>query len=164
VIGIHPSFASNHQLEKIKIEKERLEKISGKKISYSRQHFLKLTFPHTYRNLLAVGITDDFTMGYADAIGFRAGICTPFRWYDLERETETHLTIHPFAVMDGTLNNYLKLSPTLAIEKTKEIINKVKQVNGKFIFIWHNETLSDWKEWKGWKNVYEEIIKAALPS
>lgn len=161
-IGIHPSFASNQYPEKIKIEKTRLEKIKKNVVIKSRQHFLKLKFPDTYRNLLSAGITDDYTMGFADEIGFRAGICTPYKFYDLEKEEETNLTIHPFAVMDGTLNNYLKLSTRQALEKVKHIINEIKNVNGEFIFIWHNETLSDWREWKGWKNVYEEIIKLAL--
>ncbi len=179
-IGIHPSFASNENPGKVKIEKERLEKIlplpelrsqpavaskEGDKtaVTKSRQHFLMLKFPQTYRNLIHAGITDDYTMGYADAIGFRAGICTPYKWYDLEKEEETNLTIHPFAVMDGTLNNYLTLSPEEAIEQVKDIIKEIKNVNGEFITIWHNETLSDWREWKGWKHVYEEIIKEATP-
>lgn len=160
--GIHPSFASNAKPEKIKIEKERLEKITGNSITKSRQHFLMLKFPDTYRHLIAAGIKEDYTMGYADETGFRAGICTPFKWYDLEKEEETKLTIHPFAIMDGTLNNYLKLSPNKAIEKAAQIISEIKKVNGEFILIWHNETFSDWREWKGWKNVYEEIIKLAI--
>ncbi|MBI3501130.1 MAG: polysaccharide deacetylase family protein [Bacteroidetes bacterium] len=160
-LGIHPSFASNKNPEKISIEKERLKKISGKEIIKSRQHFLILKFPQTYQNLIASGITDDFTMGFADEIGFRAGICTPYKWYDLEKEEETNLIIHPFAVMDGTLNNYLKLSPEQALEKVKAIIQEIKNVNGEFISIWHNETLSDWREWKGWKDVYEKIIQLA---
>lgn len=161
-IGIHPSFASNSKPEKIKIEKERLETTTNSSITKSRQHFLILKFPNTYRNLIAAGIKEDYTMGYADEIGFRAGICTPFKWYDLEKEEETKLTIHPFAIMDGTLNNYLKLTPDKAIERTAQIISEIKKVNGEFILIWHNETLSDWREWKGWKNVYEEIIKLAI--
>jgi|ERR1051325_930518 hypothetical protein len=161
-IGIHPSYASNKNSKKVKVEKKRLTEITGKEIKKSRQHFLMLKFPQTYRNLISAGITDDYTMGYADELGFRAGICTPLKWYDLEKEEETILTIHPFAVMDGTLNNYLKLSPEQAIEKAKEIVHEIKKVNGEFISIWHNETLSDWREWKGWKNVYEKIIKIAV--
>ncbi|MBI4946764.1 MAG: polysaccharide deacetylase family protein [Bacteroidetes bacterium] len=159
--GIHPSFASNQYVEKVKIEKERLEKIKNDHVTKSRQHFLMLRFPHTYRNLIASGITDDYTMGFADEIGFRAGICTPYKFYDLEKEEETNLTIHPFAVMDGTLNNYLKLAPQQALEKIKEVVREVKNVNGELITVWHNETLSDWREWKGWKEVYEEVIKIA---
>jgi len=160
--GIHPSFASNQNTKKIKVEKKRLGEISGNEITKSRQHFLKLKFPDTYRNLIAAGITDDYTMGFADESGFRAGICTPYKFYDLEKEEETNLTIHPFAMMDGTLNNYLQLSPEQAIEKVKQIANEIKNVNGEFITIWHNETLSDWREWKGWKNVYEKVIQIAL--
>ena len=160
-IGIHPSFASNQNPEKVKVEEKRLREITGKKTTKSRQHFLMLKFPNTYRDLLAAGITDDYTMGYADETGFRAGICTPFKWYDLEKEQETTLTIHPFAVMDGTLNGYLKLSPEQAVEKIKEVVKEVKNVNGVFITVWHNETLSDWREWKGWKDVYRKMIQAA---
>ncbi len=160
--GIHPSFASNQYSEKIKIEKERLEIIRNSPITKSRQHFLMLRFPQTYQNLVASGITDDYTMGFADEIGFRSGTCTPYKWYDLEKEEETNLTLHPFAVMDGTLNNYLKLSPEKAIEKIKLIVAEIKNVNGEFISIWHNETLGDWRDWKGWKNIYEEMIKLAI--
>ncbi|MFI5163880.1 MAG: polysaccharide deacetylase family protein, partial [Bacteroidia bacterium] len=169
--GIHPSFASNQSPGKVKIEKERLEKIKtplvplikGERtaVTKSRQHFLMLRFPYTYKNLIASGIKDDYTMGFADELGFRAGICTPYLWYDLEKEEETNLMIHPFAVMDGTLNNYLKLSPEQAIEKIKEIVKEIKSVNGEFISIWHNETLSDWREWKGWRDVYEKVIQIA---
>ena len=157
-IGLHPSFESNRYADKVFEEKKRLEQISQIKITKSKQHFLILKFPDTYRNLIACGITDDYTMGYADVIGFRAGICNPYYWYDLEKEEQTQLCIHPFSVMDGTLRNYLYLSVQQAIEAIKEIIREVKNVNGEFSFIWHNETFSDWNEWKGWKGVYEEII------
>lgn len=161
-IGIHPSFASNADTYKVKIEKERLEKIANASVKKSRQHFLMLKFPNTYRSLIAAGITDDYTMGYADEIGFRAGVCMPFKFYDLEKEEETNLTIHPFAVMDGTLNSYLKLTPEQAFERVKEIIKEIKNIRGEFITIWHNETLSDWREWRGWKDLYEEVIQLAV--
>ena len=160
-IGIHPSFASNTIPSKIALEKDRLREISGKHVTKSRQHFLMLKFPETYRNLIGAGITDDYTMGFADELGFRAGICVPYKWYDLEKEEETNLTIHPFSVMDGTLNNYMQLSPEQAVEKVKPVVQEIKNVNGGFISIWHNETLSGWREWKGWKEVYEKVIQIA---
>ena len=101
-------------------------------------------------------------MGYADQIGFRAGICTPYKFYDIKTEQETQLTIYPFAVMDGTLNRYMKLNPQDALRMVKPVIQEIKNVNGDFILLWHNESLSERQEWKGWKDVYEEIVTLAL--
>jgi hypothetical protein len=161
-VGIHPSYQSNAHPPKIRIEKNRLEQASVKKIVSSRQHFLLLTFPDTYRNLLHAGITHDYSMGYADDIGFRAGICTPFYWYDLAKDEKTTLRVHPFCFMDGTLRHYLKLTPNQALEQARQLIAEVKAVNGNFSFIWHNETFSNWREWQGWRTMYEEIVKISL--
>jgi hypothetical protein len=160
--GIHPSFASNSDPQKISVEKTRLTNILKKDITKNRQHFLMLHFPETYRKLLANGIVDDYTMGYADEVGFRANICTPFYFYDLQKEETTQLRIHPFAVMDATLNLYMKVKPEEAINQIQSLIDVTKSVNGFFISIWHNETLSEVPPWKGWKVVYEELIRRAV--
>lgn len=161
-VGVHPSFASNREPLRLQVEVGRLKNILHRDITRSRQHFLMLKFPNTYRNLIERDITDDYSMGFANEIGFRAGICTPFNFYDLDIESETSLKVHPFGVMDATLNLYMKLSPEEAVLRVKEMIAEVKKVNGVFTSLWHNETLSDEKQWKGWKTVYEEIVKAAL--
>ena len=158
-IGIHPSFASNSSFETLSLEKKRLENIIKKEVKLSRQHFLKLEIPKTYRNLLELSITDDYTMGYASELGFRASICVPFYFYDLELESQTKLKIHPFAVMDATFKYYLKTNPNQALESIKLIVDEVKAVNGHFISLWHNETWSNYKQWKGWHNLYEQMIK-----
>ena len=61
-IGIHPSFASNTSFNKLEKEVGRLSKIINREIWRSRQHFLKVNLPETYRNLIELDITDDFTM------------------------------------------------------------------------------------------------------
>jgi len=73
------------------------------------------------------------------------------------------LRIHPFAVMDGTLRDYLHLNAEEAISTAETLINSVKAVNGKFILLWHNETLSDQKRWTGWRKVYQNLVEKALP-
>ena len=168
-VGIHPSMRSNlptgqagNSLIILQKEKKRLEKIIGKAVTKSRQHFLMLKFPDTYRNLLQIGIQEDYTMGYADDVGFRASIATPFPWFDLLENKETELIIHPFQVMDGTLNFlYLGLSKEEALAKTKEMIKATQAVGGTFCLLWHNSTLSGMDEWDGWFNLYEEILKVS---
>lgn len=158
-VGIHPSFASNSSFRQLKKEVGRLSKTINREIWRSRQHFLKLNLPETYRNLIELDITDDFTMGYASNYGFRAGTCTPFYFYDLDLEVETTLKVHPFAIMEGTLKYYMGIGPEDAIAHYRRLIDEVKMVNGNFISLWHNDSLNDYKQWKGWKNVFEEMIE-----
>lgn len=160
-IGIHPSYASHDNSLKLKTEVYHLSHLLGEPVSISRQHFLKLSIPHTYRNLISLGITEDYTLGYAHSSGFRAGICDPFPFYDLEKEEETPLTLYPFTIMDGTLKDILHLTPDEAIEALDIFIEKVRAVKGTFISIWHNESLSGQRRWKGWRRVYEEMAKIA---
>lgn len=161
-IAIHPSYGSNKSKEQLKKEVERLSKVVHREITKSRQHFLKLTLPETYRNLIDLDITDDYTMGFASQVGFRASICSPFNFYDLDMELETNLKIHPFAVMEGTLKYYMNVHREDAIQKIKPLIDEVKAVNGEFISLWHNDTLSNQKLWLGWQSIYEDMVKYAV--
>ena len=157
-IGIHPSYGSNKSKAQLKKEINRLAKVLHRDVTKSRQHFLKLTLPETYRNLIDLDITDDYTMGYASQVGFRASICTPFNFYDLDTELETKLKIHPFAVMEGTLKYKMKMQPKEGLDRIKSLIDEVRSVNGVFVSLWHNDTLNNRKIWRGWKSVYEEMV------
>jgi hypothetical protein len=161
-IGVHPSYQSNYTTQRLLKEIGTLQKITGNTVSRSRQHFLMLRFPDTYQQLIRLGITEDYSMGFASAPGFRAGTCTPFSFYDLSKETETPLVVYPFQVMDGTLNQYQKLTPLEAIESISCLNTEVRKVNGTFISLWHNESLSEMRHWKNWREVYEALIKIAM--
>ena len=160
-IGIHPSYGSNTNFAKLPKEIKRLEGITKREVTKSRQHFLKLTLPETYNQLVDFGIRDDYTMGFASAIGFRASICSAYTFYNLDTETILPIKIHPFAVMDATLLYYLKLSPEQSLTQISALIEEVKNVNGTFISLWHNDTFSNYKQWEGWEIVYKEMIKLA---
>lgn len=160
--GIHPSFGSNENPNQVRIEISRLAQVTHRPVTKSRQHFLKLHLPETYKNLIQCGILEDYTMGYASQIGFRAGVCSPFKWYDMDAEQVSPLTVFPFAIMDATLLYYMKLSPPEAISKSHEMIAEIKKVRGTCITVWHNETIGNWRQWKGWENVYRDVVKAAV--
>ncbi|MFY9151274.1 MAG: polysaccharide deacetylase family protein [Prolixibacteraceae bacterium] len=161
-IGIHPSYASNLKPWLFEKEKKRLEDILQKPVTKSRQHYLKLKFPQTYHNLLNLNIEEDYTMGFASLAGFRAGTCTPFLFFDLNKDQCTELLIHPFQVMDVTLKNYLRLNPEEAWNLIETMMIEVKKVNGTFISLWHNESLKDSGQWLGWRKVYEQILETGL--
>ena len=161
-IGIHPSFKSSVIPKKISIEKTRLETLSEKKINKSRQHYLRFTLPDTYNYLIGTEIKEDYSMGFADMPGFRAGTCRPFYFYDLKNEKSTILKIFPITVMEGSFIDYLHTSPNEAVEYIFKLIEEVKNVDGTFISIWHNHTLSETNMYKGWRYVHDKMIERIL--
>ena len=157
-VGIHPSFNSFLKKSQIKKEIGRLKSITEKTVQNSRQHYLRFSLPESYQILLSLGITHDYSMGYAEHFGFRAGTSFPFPFFDLSSNKETTLTIVPFSVMDGTLKEYMKLSPTEAIQVVLNLKKRIQLVGGQFIPIWHNHSIADQKEWAGWQVVHSACI------
>ncbi|WKD84913.1 hypothetical protein KCTC32516_00249 [Polaribacter huanghezhanensis] len=160
-VGLHPSYFSMKDETILKKEKERLEAITNMPMEKSRQHYLRFSLPETYQNLIDLEIKEDYSMGYAGHVGFRASTCTPFYFYDLDFEIQTPLKIVPFALMDTTLNDYMELTPRQSLGKIRELKNEVKAVNGTFVTLFHNESLSNYLRWKGWSKVYESMLKIA---
>ncbi len=158
VIGIHPSVSSNNDSELLQKELTRLESVISSGVKNSRQHFLCLEFPNTYRKLIENGIEHDYTMGFHDQIGFRAGTSNSFYWFDLENNEATNLMIHPLITMDVSLKKYLKLDPAQALMQTKKLIDQCKKVNGPFCLLWHNSSFYAAEGWEGWQECYEGIV------
>ena len=161
-IGIHPSYKTSQSPEKILIEKQRLEKIAEKKINKSRQHFLKFTLPETYNSLIKAGITEDYSMGFPYTPGFRASTSKPFYFYDLKNERSTTLKIFPVTFMEGNFTGKKYSSPEKILAAILNLIDEVKNVNGTFISIWHNHTVSETSEYKVWRNIHDKMIEQLL--
>jgi len=160
-VGIHPSYKSDSQLSLVKEEVGLLSSIIKAEITKSRQHYIRIKIPDTYQMLIDQEVFKDYSMGYPDQIGFRASTASSFFFYDFSQEISTPLRIHPFAVMDYTLQSYLKLSPDEASKAIEELIMHCKEVKGMFMPLWHNHTLSEMNDWKGWFRVYEKMMQTA---
>jgi hypothetical protein len=160
--GIHPSFGSNGNSKQVKIEINRLAHITHRDIYNSRQHFSILKFPDTYFVLQELGVTHDYSMGYANFNGFRASYCLPFYWYDLDDELETGLKIHSYCLSETTLRYKEKATPLTIADVAKPLIDEVKKYNGELITIFHNDTMGTSPEWTDWKSVYEDIVKLCV--
>lgn len=157
-IGIHPSWASGDEKELLNEEIKTLEAVLGEKITLSRQHYIRFTLPGTFRRLIAAGITDDYSMGYGSINGFRASVASAFYWYDLKKEEQTNLLLHPFCYMEANSFFEQKYLPQRAYEEMMHYYHAVKDVNGTMITIWHNSFLGNFRSFAGWKEIYEEFI------
>lgn len=158
-IGIHPSWQSNAKASVLKSEMEWLAEMSGiNHITISRQHYIKFALPDTYRVLAEAGIHNEYSMGYGSINGFRASVASSFFWYDLEKEVQTTLRLHPFCFMDANSYYEQKLNAEQAYEELMHYYSVCKNVNGTLISIWHNNFLGTAKEFEGWKEMYEQFI------
>jgi hypothetical protein len=161
-IGIHPSYKSNKSEALLVKEKGRLEGIVNAPISRSRQHYIKLEIPCTYRNLIKIGVKEDYSMGYPTKTGFRASTCIPFYFFDVEENIQKDLKIYPFVAMDSTLKHYHKFRSKEVVSYLRPIVEEVKTVGGNFTFIFHNESIGNERNWKNWGDIYEKVIKLSL--
>lgn len=153
-VGLHPSYKSNNSTNALIKEKQKLESLLLSPCTSSRQHFLKMSLPETYRKLVDIGVKEDSTMGYAEAIGFRAGTSRSFPFYDLEREEVLPLLIHPFCAMDVSLKRYLKLNHIEARKELGLLKSEVQKYGGSYRVLFHNESLSENGEWEGWSSLF----------
>ena len=158
-VGIHPSFSSYLDIDKLRKEINSLSEVLHRPLTKSRQHFLRMNLPRSYQKLIELDISDDYTMGFASQAGFRAGIADTFRFYDLENDMVTNLRVHPFALMDGTMRDYLNLDLEASYALTTQLIDEVKAVGGTFIYLTHNETLGGEQRWVGWPEMYRRMLE-----
>lgn len=169
-IGLHTSYEAGEKPSRIILERNELKNHTREDITYNRHHFLSSREPEDMDWLEKAGITDDFTMGYADITGFRLGTCRPVRWINPENKRVSPVLLHPLIVMDCTLSEpaYMNLGFEEALEHTLQLIGQVKAVNGELVLLWHNDTVAqkvrpavsvDWQR-KLFETLIEELKKA----
>lgn len=153
-VGLHGGHEAYYNLDEIKKEKQRFEKVTGRKAIGYRNHFLKFKVPTTWELLNKADFKYDSTFGYADCVAFRNGMCHPFKPFDLDTNKEIDILEIPLTIMDCTLFEYMKLDIDEAWKLTKVLIDAVERYNGIITILWHNTYMVDEK-----LNFYKSILK-----
>lgn len=157
-IGIHPSFYSSEKLQKIRGEKKTLESFVGGSVTKSRQHYLRFSVPETYRHLVHHGIKEDYSMAFAEMPGFRAGTCTPFFFFDVEKDEATSLKIYSSPIMESIFRDDIIIPVEEALPYFIRTFEEVAIVGGFFIPIWHNDTLAANNK-KNFRWLHQQILQ-----
>ena len=123
---------------------DKANRLLGDKARLHRSHYLRCSIDQMQR-LAEVGVTDDFTMMFADQVGFRLQTTRPVRWINPKTMQLTDLVLHPLTVMDCTLSNsnYMNLNEDEAYFECQRLFEKVHQNAGEVVILWHNTIITD---------------------
>jgi hypothetical protein len=140
-IGLYISNVSYKKSSSLAKEKNHIEEILHYPITKSSQNFSQLDIPIFYRKLIEIDIYEDYSMGYSNCNGFRAGTSIPFLFYDLENEISTPLKIFPICASCPNLEE--EIFSEKNFQNLLDLLKKVKKVGGDFIFSLSNESLGE---------------------
>ncbi len=160
-IGIRFSVDALENESIQKTERKRFESIAHREINRSFCQYAKLSLPITYRNLIEQEVGSDYSMGYLNHAGFRAGTSLPFFFYDLEYEIQTPLRIIPFCLSENQFESFK--SATKAQEVTSKLISTVKNVNGQVVIHLTNDLFDKSSaKYKFWDQMYQYFVRLHL--
>jgi peptidoglycan/xylan/chitin deacetylase (PgdA/CDA1 family) len=133
-------------------ESERIKQITGGASRGVRMHWLYFddTSPAT---LESAGFNYDSSVGFNNAVGFRAGTTQVYKPL-----TCSHLLELPLHIMDTALfyPTYLNLRPNQAMDQVRAIIANAVRFGGCVTINWHDRSISPERCWDGF---YKELIR-----
>ncbi|MCQ2334706.1 MAG: polysaccharide deacetylase family protein [Paludibacteraceae bacterium] len=163
-IGLHGSYHASDELS-YKAERQQLEQATHVSIHQHRNHYLRITGISALQAMADAGILDDYTIGWADHIGFRLGTTRPVRWINPQTMQLTELTLHPLSIMDCTLSNsnYMNISEEEEAYYTcQQLVDKVRQHGGELVLLWHNSNVIENEGYH--RSLYQDLIQYLVSS
>ena len=159
-IGLHASYSAAFDAEQIGAERDALERL-GATLHGQRYHYLRVDPHANLAPLAGLGFAYDSSLGFSDALGFRAGIAHPFRPWSLDDDRPLDLIEIPLAAMDVTLAEprYLGLSVDEAERRLLALLDWAAEHGGGFSILWHPDRF-DRATAGGWDALYARTIDA----
>ncbi|MEM7085609.1 MAG: hypothetical protein AAF489_05475 [Bacteroidota bacterium] len=138
-VGLIFSYHSLGDEERLKQEKRQMEELTHRTLESSLNDKLLVNLPHNYRSLLELEVKKDMTMVYENELGFRAGTCTPFLFYDLDYEIKTPLIIYPLAGKTSACEGKKEGEIESQLHKIRDT---VQELNGTFSLLFTNRNFT----------------------
>ena len=155
-IGVHGSLGTGFDLTELNNEIRALKR----KIYGNRFHYLQYDARDTPPILEATSLEYDSSVGFAEQIGFRNGICFPFREFNFDTgKAYEHLQI-PLTIMDTTLMDEELMGKFTHSQTQKQIydlINEVEKFGGVLTVLWHNTYFTNYK-YAGWGDRFIDLV------
>ena len=161
IIGLHGGYYSAVDENEFSKQKLLLEKFTEKKITKTRQHFLRFDSKITSAIHQKTGIEQDYTLGFAEYFGFRNSVATPFYLYNFKELQPSKVLEIPLFMMDTTILRYMICEPDTNFDLALNNIASVSEdINICISVLFHNNILSKYK-YKAYNRFYSDFIKFA---
>ena len=144
LLALQCSYAAGHQSELISKERHQFEKAFRQRPRGLRHNKLTSCEPEDLLQAYVSGFRNDYSMGYADVVGFRLGTCRPVKFINPNTRLLTELILHPLVLRDLTLSDqrYMALEQDEAERIAHDLIRMTARYNGELTLLWHNDLLS----------------------
>ena len=162
--GLHPTYAlgswdSPRRWEVLADEIKRFEELVNQPCHHIRMHYLRCRPHYDYPKFSSFGIQNDWSMGYGNRPGFRAGISRPYRFFEEDKPFDKLLRIHPLPLMDSTFVHHMA-SNGLEVWKQKmgAYLGHAENHAYPLVFNLHNNLIADHNEyWAAFTKSIENV-------
>ena len=157
-VGLHSSYSSYLNFEQLTKEQKILTELTQEDKFGVRNHYLRIKVPESLRLFDQAGLAYDSSLGYSKCFGFRAGVCYPFRVFDVLENKTLNIIEYPLMIMDKTIvNNYPELNtPKKVLKEIKKQIDVISSYHGTFVFLIHNHSLEEFQY--PWRRIYKKML------
>ena len=140
-IGLHGSYYARDAGSYL-AEKDRLEQAVGAPVLCHRNHYLRFDSLRVCSQLEAAGIRYEFSAGFGERMGFRAGTARTYRLFDLMHGRPANLVSVPLVYMDTPVCGIASWAERDSIfNELRALLLEAKKVQGCVSLLFHPELL-----------------------
>ena len=133
-VGLHGSYGSYRDTERLRYEKAVVESVVGHEVTGGRQHYLNLDAPETWHRHAEVGLDYDTTLGASGEYGFDHGygVLRPF----------DDFVVFPLTLMDIALPD-VSGNPERAWRECERLLEEAREHRAVMTVDWHQRCFSE---------------------
>jgi hypothetical protein len=148
-VGLHGSYESFRNEERLRKEKAAIESVLGHEILGGRQHYLNLDRPETWERHAAAGLSYDASLGSSSSFGFQHG-------YDPIRPFDDEFTVFPLTLMELTLSSP-STEPEKAWAECEQLLTEAKDNEAVMTVLWHPRNFCE-RDFPGQATLYRRLV------
>ena len=152
-VGLHGSYESFDDRDRLRAEKRVVEGVLGRPVAGGRQHYLNLRTPDTWRHQRALGLRYDASLGDSDEHGFGHG-------YGLRRPFGDEFVVFPLTIMEQSLPDP---DDDFAAARAvcEDLLREARANDAVMTVLWHPRHFAT-GEFPGHRRLYRTLVERAL--